>query len=71
MPPQIEKNIPIPEKWHLSSRELMLRMEIGDSLLLKTAGMCASLRTHTRLKNPDWKFTVRKMEDGYRMWRVE
>ena len=60
----IEKNIPIETSLAATLRE----MEIGDSFLIvgkKSPGMGNT----TGVLKPK-KFTVRKREGGYRIWRI-
>ena len=49
-------------------------MEAGDSILFgvcKQAESCrvAALR-FTRVHQPKWVFTLRKVDDGWRLWRI-
>lgn len=50
-------------------------MEVGDSILFTerpeadSARVCA-LR-YVRAHNPDWKFSLRAVQNGWRLWRVK
>ena len=67
----IEKSIPIPaprmvvSKW----KELLSRMECGDSVLIKDECTVNSLRLAFGKQGA--KVTVRKGENGTRIWLIE
>jgi hypothetical protein len=49
-------------------------MEPGDSILFREKAHANSARISSmrfvRLRQPTWKFVMRKVEDGWRMWRT-
>jgi len=57
---EIEKGMPIPK----SNRSVLRDMEIGDSFFVERLGSFnfSTLRP--------LKFTMRKVEGGYRIWRI-
>jgi hypothetical protein len=64
----VEKNVPVPpkkpSKW--SGTE---DMEIGDSVLVPSHVDSISLQSYCRRKGV--RCTSRKVEGGYRVWRIE
>lgn len=50
-------------------------MESGDSILFKDKKQADSARVaalrFVRVHRPDWHFSLRKVEDGWRLWRTE
>ncbi len=73
---KIEKNIPIPKKKF--SQFPIDKMEIGDSFLAhdekdrkKQATIATGLRNWINRKKNNWKFTVRQVDEGIRVWRIE
>ena len=65
---QIEKNIPVPPA-RRSKIEIVSDMNIGDSVLCETYEQAMSLRDALRYRG--LKYTTRKMDDGWRVWRLE
>lgn len=72
----IEKNIPMPEA-RSKGRYPYADMQVGDSFYLETKGVdeigvARRLRGSSFLygKKSGAKFSVRKMDDGFRVWRV-
>lgn len=73
----IEKNVPVPPGAGRVGRYPWAEMEVGDSFFVQaihgkraqstigTAGLSWAARNH-----PDRKFTVRKVDGGYRCWRI-
>lgn len=66
----IQKNIPITHainrpKWADKVRE----MEVGDSILLPTYHICRAFIKAADMQNV--KVISRKLNKGYRIWRVE
>ena len=72
---KIEKNIPIPEACGgaITRKYPFNEMEVGDSIFIEgrkgsyTPGNAA----HNYGKNHGKKFTSRKENDGFRIWRIE
>lgn len=72
----IDKNVPMPES-RGSSRYPYADMEVGDSFFIATRGV-DELGTARRLRGSSFtygkkvgkKFSVRKMGEGFRVWRV-
>jgi len=50
-------------------------MEAGDSILFTVQKQANSARVaalrFVRVHRPDWKFSLRRVENGWRLWRVE
>lgn len=67
---KIEKNIPVSAhgKSGVWSR-LATKMEIGDSILVKTRAQAMGLRT--ALKRFGYKPTTRTVDEGIRVWKME
>lgn len=67
---KVDKNVPPPRQ---RGKYPWRQMEVGDSFLVPE-GMENSVRyaaSYFRKRNPDYKFMVRKQEDGtYRCWRI-
>jgi hypothetical protein len=60
----IEKHIPIPPR--LS--HVVDQMEAGDSVLFETEIEALRFRDHMRYRKID--YTMRKLREGYRVWRL-
>lgn len=66
----IEKNVPVPPKKVKSSRWFGAEnMEIGDSILVPSIGDSQCLYNYC--KRYGVRCTSRKVEGGYRVWRIE
>ncbi len=69
---QIETNIPIPEDRTLYP---FRDMGTGDSILFKGKKQAASARVaairFAKVHRPGWVFSMRKVENGWRLWRTE
>ncbi len=81
----IEKNIKVPSRW--SDRGYGLyngmypfpEMEVGDSFLYKAQSgnerarsrLHSAINYYLRSWEPDGKFIVRQVNEGYRVWRVK
>ena len=66
----IEKNVPVPPKKKINTRwSIAENMEIGDSVLVATQMDSLSLHNYCRRKG--FRSTSRKVEGGYRVWRIE
>lgn len=67
----IEKNVPIPKNMRGSgSRTPFWSMEVGDSIFVGLSAAHASALTAPARK-AGRKFTVRTVEGGTRIWRIE
>lgn len=60
----IEKHIPIPPR----TSHFVNRMEAGDSVLFLTEIEALRMRDAMRYRNV--KYAMRKLKDGYRVWRL-
>ena len=75
----IEKNIPIPAmaKNRRASKYPFLEMKVGDSVYFtdqpegSQSLPVMAARMTGRTQNPRWKFTVRALDGGVRIWRTE
>ena len=68
---QIDKNIPLPPKRHaIRSKAVAFvdTMEAGDSVLFDDVLDANRLRDALRYRG--LKYTTRKMNDGWRVWRL-
>ena len=69
---QIEANIPITED---RTTYPFRDMEAGDSILFKGEKQAASARVaairFAKVHRPGWVFSMRKVENGWRLWRTE
>lgn len=69
---KIEKNIPIPSSSPKSSKYQFYEMEVGESF-------CCSIEFEKSLRTQSYnfgtkvkrKFSVRKTNDGIRVWRIK
>lgn len=68
---QQDKSIPIPKKKSYAFD----RMAIGDSFLFETLSeveSCASAAySYAKTHNNGFKMTRRKVDNGYRIWRIK
>jgi hypothetical protein len=68
---QIERGVTFPLT---RSKYPFADMEPGDSILFQDKARANSARISSlrfvRLHQPAWKFAMRKVEGGWRMWRV-
>lgn len=62
---EIEKNIPIPPR----SKYPIDKMEVGDSISIPGVGNISDVIR--KFKEMGWKFTSRKEDDHYRLWRTK
>jgi len=73
---KIEKGIPIPKKiggqWATTKFGLVHEMEVGDSILFDdvTTAAAATSRLRTAKRKKGFKFCVRSVEGGFRVWRL-
>jgi hypothetical protein len=67
----IEKNIPMPEQRY--AKYPFSVMEIGDSFFAETKASSLLTTANYFLKkhNKNWEFTVRKENNGTRIWRTK
>lgn len=73
----IEKDIPVPKKtgwnggWKGPVRRCLEALDVGDSFFvtLTRAGIYAAAATAA--KGTGFKFTVRQVEGGFRVWRTK
>lgn len=68
---QIDQGIALPTN---RSKYPFNDMEEGDSILFKQRKQAESCRVaalrFTRVHKPDWVFTLRKVDEGWRLWRI-
>jgi hypothetical protein len=64
---QIEKNVPVPPSGR-SKIEIINDMEIGDSVFCDRYENAMSLRDALRYRG--FKYTTRKVNNGWRVWRL-
>ena len=72
---KIEKNIPLPQDLRGRGGKYPWReMEIGDSFFISNEETnqtrIHSAPSYFSLRNPAYKFRVRKVAGGYRIWRI-
>jgi len=72
----IDKRVPIPKNlgpYHKGTKSLLLKMCIGDSIFVETQKDVFSLRALSGLvaSESGRKHMSRKVEGGWRLWRVE
>ena len=66
--PQIEKDIPIPKMRWAKYRDVIVRMEVNDSVVVPTHKDAQKLRMSIA-RHLGLKATSRKLDDGsYRVW---
>ncbi len=81
-PYKIEKNVPIVTKVNNLARPKypFEEMVVGDSFKVSRFGKAkrkiasrlgSAARDFVAKNHPDWKFSVRQVEDGVRVWRVK
>lgn len=71
---KFDKNIPLPVRRNMGEktrREILMEMEVGDSFRVEPEKMKRWSAAITRYSENGKKFTVRKYEDAYRLWRIE
>lgn len=73
---KIERNVPVPKSTAGARAKYPFReMKIGDSFFAPaTQGMnrnrIASAATYFGIRHPGYRFSIRKVEGGWRVWRV-
>jgi hypothetical protein len=45
-------------------------MDVGDSLFFDDFKLAENARVAAKRRNPDWKFGIRKMNNGWRIFRM-
>jgi len=67
---QIEHGLEMPET---RTKYPFLDMGPGDSILFKSKNQAESARVASirfaKVHKPDWVFSLRKVENGWRLWR--
>ena len=67
---QIEHGLEMPET---RTKYPFLDMEPGDSILFRSKNQAESARVASirfaKVHKPDWVFSLRKVENGWRLWR--
>jgi hypothetical protein len=68
---KIDTNVMLPQT---RSKYPFEDMEVGDSILFKEERQANSARIaavrFAERHHPDWTYTLRKVEGGWRLWRV-
>lgn len=70
---KIDNGLPIPASRNTDGGKYPLRkMAIGDSFIvpLVTRDKVYPAVSYFSKRNPPYKFTIRKTDDGYRVWRI-
>lgn len=69
---QIDRNIAVPEN---RARYPFADMEEGDSILFESQRRALSARVAAvrfcQRYHPQWTFSVRKVQNGWRLWRIK
>ncbi len=69
---QIEQGIVIPSA---RTKYPFLDMEPGDSILFTSKAQADSARVASirfvKIHRPDWSFVLRRVENGWRLWRKD
>lgn len=69
---KIEKGVPLPpHKRHYGLATVCRNMEQGDSLFLPDRSHSTVYQLLGRLKKKGFRYTVRKVEGGVRIWCIE
>ena len=71
---KIDKMVLVPDvKYHKGTKSLLLKMCVGDSILVETRQLINSLRAsaHDVASESGRKHITKKVEGGWRLWRVE
>lgn len=66
---KIDKNIPIPDRYQTEVKSFVQDMEIGDSVEVETLSKACTIQTV--LRRLGYNSTQRKLENSYRVWRIE
>jgi hypothetical protein len=69
---QIDQGIALPTN---RSKYPFIEMEIGDSILFEVRKQAESCRVaalrFTRVHQTEWMFSLRRVDTGWRLWRVK
>ena len=66
----VEKDIPLPEvKPRLA--DIIATMDIGDSMFIPAKDPSSFKHSFVKLRKEGWRFTQRKIDGGYRVWRID
>jgi len=72
---EIDKNVPVPDSRTLkSTRYGFDKMEVGDSIFIPSDKPLPGIHSapcYYAIRHPGTKFTTRKVEGGYRIWRIK
>jgi hypothetical protein len=71
---EIQKDVPIPYPGMGKRKYPFADMEVGDSFLVEDKSTNAMYRTahgFMAKHQPNWKFSVRKVNGGTQVWRVK
>ena len=71
---KIEKNVPLPEREWRASKYGFDKMEVGDSIFIPTEQVVPAIHSapgYYAIRHPGTKFTTRRVEGGYRIWRIK
>lgn len=72
---EIEKGVPIPPKRRERNSWLPFfeKMEIGDSVFVTSSlrNQISVNAANYKRRHPNWNYTIRKVEGGRRLWRIE
>jgi hypothetical protein len=68
---EIEHGIPIPPdlRGRRTGKYPFDKMRVGDSILIPRNSRQSAY--YYRFKHPDFRFTVRRVGENYRLWRTE
>ena len=71
----IEKNIPVPginRRSNKRKRSVWWYMEVGDSVFIPNRSSSGFKGAYARVEEANgWKFTMRSVDGGLRVWRVQ
>ena len=72
---KIEKDVPTPTETQRTAKYPFGKMEVGDSIFISSEESppsgSYSASSYYALRHPELKFTTRKVEGGYRIWRIK
>lgn len=72
---QIDKNVPLPSRKNGASKKSeLMKMEKGDSVFIEGATSCRDTKVEyvkKTMQRLGFKPAVRKLENGYRVWRTQ
>ena len=71
---KIEKNVKVPDTVHGITKYPLRKMAPGDSFFVPTSeaprsGLYTTVSIFSK-RNPEYKFTVRSVDGGWRIWRI-